>query len=127
MLTFLLYTILALLANACLAKIIFISIQPGQWLDRLFNWQKRLRQWDLEGKTFLVKAGGYCELCFSHLITFISFWCYLLFSKAVLHAWLTAEVKNIIAAVTINLIWYLVFISLGTNLSLFFINKTTRK
>ena len=43
MLTFLLYTIVALLANACLAKIIFISIQPGQWLDKLLNWQQRLQ------------------------------------------------------------------------------------
>jgi hypothetical protein len=127
MITFLLYTLIAFLANACLAKIIFISIQPGQWLDKLLNWQQRLRHWDMQGKTFLVKAGGYCELCFSHLISFISFWCYLLFSKVVLNFWITAEASSIIAVIAVNIIWYLIYISIATNLSLFFITKSFKK
>lgn len=127
MLTFLLYTIFALIANACLAKIIYISIQPGQWLDKLLNWQQRLKRWDLQGKTFLVKAGGYCELCFSHFITFISFWCYVLVSKVVLSFWLTAGVDNLILKIAVNIIWYLVYISLGTNLALIFIAPPLRK
>src|SRR5688572_27309541 len=127
MLTFLLYTIVALLANACLAKIIYISIQPGQWLDKLLNWQQRLQRWDMQGRTFLVKAGGYCELCFSHLISFISFWCYLLVCKATLGTWLTDPVENWIITVAVNIIWYLVYISLGTNLALIFIANPLRK
>lgn len=127
MLTFLLYTIFALIANACLAKIIFISIQPGQWLDKLLHWQQRLQRWDLQGKTFLVKAGGYCELCFSHLITFISFWCYVMVSKVVLGFWLTAGVDNLVLKIAVNIIWYLVYISLGTNLALIFIAPPLRK
>ncbi|MCB0697605.1 MAG: hypothetical protein KDC07_09590, partial [Chitinophagaceae bacterium] len=77
MITFLLYTIVAWVANACIAKILYISIQPGQWLDKLLNWQNRLHAWDMQGKEFLVKAGGMCELCFSHLVTFTGFWIYL--------------------------------------------------
>lgn len=50
MITFLLYTLVAWLANACLIKILYISIQPGQWLDKLLHWQDRLHKWDLEGK-----------------------------------------------------------------------------
>lgn len=127
MLTFLLYTLLALLANACLAKLIYISIQPAQWLDKLLNWQQRLQRWDLQGRTFLVKAGGYCELCFSHFITFISFWCYVLVSKTVLHTWFTAAIDSLALKVVVNIIWYLVYISLGTNLALFFISPPLRK
>jgi hypothetical protein len=123
MLLFLLYTVLALLANACLAKILFISIQPGQWLDKLLGWQKRLQQWDLQGRTFLVKAGGYCALCFCHLVTVAGFCGYVLFTNLVLDTWLTVVVDNIIIAGAINFIWYLVYISLGTNLALLFIAK----
>jgi hypothetical protein len=127
MLPFLLYTVIAILANACLAKILYISIQPGQWLDKLLGWQRRLQQWDIQGKTFLVKAGGYCELCFSHFISFVSFWCYVLFAAQVLHTWLTAGIDNIAIAIAINIIWYLVYISLATNLALIFITNPLRR
>lgn len=123
MIAFLLYTITALIANACLAKILFISIQQGQWLDSLLGWQKKLQKWDREGKMFLVKAGGYCELCFSHAVTFTCFWCYVLFMNSVIHYWLTDEVNNLIVKITVNFIWYLTYISTGTNLSLYLLNK----
>jgi|GEM_PF-1694841 hypothetical protein len=123
MITFLLYTILALLANACLARILFISIQQGQWLDTLLNWQTRLQQWDRQGKDFLVKAGGYCELCFSHAITFICYWGYVLTMNAAIGEWITSSVNNAAASIVINIVWYLVYVSVGTNLSLHFISK----
>lgn len=121
MILFLIFTIIALVANACLAKILFISIQQGQWLDNLLGWQKKLQKWDRQGKMFLVKAGGYCELCFSHAITFICFWGYVLFTNTVLHYWLTDEINNVIVKLLIDVIWYLTFVSTGTNLSLYFI------
>lgn len=123
MITFLLYTTLALLANACLARIIFISIQPGQWLDTILNWQTRLQRWDRQGKIFLVKAGGYCELCFSHAITFICYWGYAIVMQQAIGQWITTHVSNIGATIVINIIWYLAYISIGTNLSLHFITK----
>ncbi len=127
MIAFLLYTIVGLIANACLAKILFISIQQGQWLDSLLGWQKKLQKWDRKGKMFLVKAGGYCELCFSHAVTFVCFWCYVLFMNSVIHYWLTDEVNNWITTCTINIIWYLVYISTGTNLSLYLLNKMKQR
>jgi hypothetical protein len=127
MITFLLYTALALLANGCLARIIFTSIQPGQWLDILLNWQNRLQQWDRQGKAFLVKAGGYCELCFSHAITFLCYWGYAFTMQLAIGEWITSSVTNTGATVIINIVWYLVYVSIGTNLSLHFISKLHKK
>lgn len=53
MITFLLFSIVALIANASLSKILYISIQSGQWLDSLLGWQNKLQKWDLAGHQFL--------------------------------------------------------------------------
>ncbi len=127
MITFLLYTLLAWVANASLVKILHVSIQQGQWLDKLLNWQDRLYNWDIEGKEFLAKAGGLCELCFSHAITFISFWCYTLFMSEALDLWVTARIDSWLLALFINVLWYLIYISIGTNMALYFIIKLFRK
>lgn len=123
MITFLLYTLVAWMANACIAKILFISIQPGQWLDKLLNWQDRLHKWDLQGKEFLVKNGGLCEMCFSHFLTFVSFWCYLLFMNAAVGYWISMPVEHAFVSIIVNMIWYLAYVGIGTNLSLYFITK----
>lgn len=123
MITFLLFSVVALIANASLSKILYISIQSGQWLDSLFGWQNKLQKWDLAGHQFLAKAGGLCELCFSHLITFISFWCYVLFMNQIVGYWITTPVDGWLPIVLFNIMWYLAYVSIGTNLSLYFINK----
>ncbi|MBS1771526.1 MAG: hypothetical protein JST82_01610 [Bacteroidetes bacterium] len=123
MLIFLLYTIIGWIANACLVKLLFVSIQPGQWIDKLLNWQKRLQEWDKQGKIGIVKIGGYCEICFSHFLTFIAFWCYMLFMKIAVGQWITDDVHSTPQIILINAIWYLVYVSIGTNLSLYFISK----
>lgn len=123
MITFLLYTIVAWVATACLAKILYISIQPGQWLDKLLNWQERLHNWDLQGKELLVKAGGLCELCFSHFIAFVSFWVYLFFMQAVVGYWVSTPSTTILATILINIIWYIGYVTIGTNMALYFIVK----
>lgn len=126
MILFLLYTVLAWIATACIAKILYISIQPGQWLDKLLDWQKRLHQWDLQGKEFRVKAGGMCELCFSHAITFMSFWIYTLFMNEVLQVWVSMNVTNVMMSLLVNFIWYICYVAIGSNLSLYFITKLFR-
>lgn len=123
MITFLLYSIVALIANASLAKIIHVSIQQGQWLDKLLNWQERLHRWDLTDRQFLAKAGGLCELCFSHLFTFIGFWFYALFMSQVVGFWVTTPVDGWVPVVVFNMLWYLAYVGIGTNLSLYFITK----
>jgi hypothetical protein len=123
MMSFLLYTVLAILANACIVKILHISIQPGQWLDTLLHWQQRLQQWDMEGRIFLAKAGGYCELCFSHLLSFLGYWAYVFFMNVVMNQWIVYTADGWIVFILANLIWYLVYISIATNLGLYFITK----
>lgn len=127
MTTFLAYTIVAWLANASLVKILHISIQPGQWIDTLFDYQKKLLNWDLQGKLFLSKAGGNCEMCFSHLLTFFGFWIYALFMNGVVGVWITDELDGWMWIVLANAMWYLVYVSIGSMLSLYFITKLFTK
>jgi hypothetical protein len=127
MTVFLLYTIMALIVNASLAKILYISIQSGQWLDKLLHWQYRLQQWDIEGKEFLAKAGGYCELCFSHAVTVLGFTFYTFFMNTVVGVWVSEGQEDVCAALAVNIIWYFAYVSVGTNLSLYFIIKLFQK
>lgn len=127
MLTFLLYTAVALVANASLVKILHISIQPGQWIDSLFNYQKRLQQWDMDGDIFLSKVGGNCEVCFCHVLTFVGYWLYLLFMNGVVDIWITDAVHSWFWIVFGNVLWYLLYVSTGSMLSLYFITKLFSK
>lgn len=123
MILFLAYTIVAWIATASVVKVLHISIQPGQWLDKLLNWQQRLQAWDMNGNEFAAKVGGYCETCFSHVLSFTAFWVYLFFMNAVLGLWITDSVDALWIKALANGVWYLVYVSVGTNLSLYFIVK----
>lgn len=122
---FLILAFLFWIAGACFAKIIFLSIQRGQWLDKLLKWQQRLRNWDLSGTkkgVFFSKIGGYCELCFSHAIAFINFWVFLAFALLKLR-WITNKCDTTSTFIFLNAVWYLIFICIGTMLNLYFILK----
>lgn len=118
MMTFLAYTIMAIIANACMAKILHVSIQPGQWLDNLLHWQQRLREWDINGNVILAKALGYCELCFSHLVSVTGFMIYLSF-MLLNDLWVLGMYSS--------MIWYLLYVAVTTNVSLYFIVKLFEK
>lgn len=110
-------TLLFLVANASLAFILYCSIQRGQWLDSLFGWQKMLRNFDIAGtptKILLHKILGGCELCFSHLVTFLFFWVYIIFMVL-----MNLGFKNWYFWI----VWYFIYVPIGTNLSLYFITK----
>ncbi len=110
-----------LLGVASFSFIFYMSIQEGQWLDLLFDWQKTLRKWDISGTKkglFLSKILGYCELCFSHFVSFVAFW-FLLVCVDLLF--------DLHIPIFIYLIWYLVQVSLQTTLNLFFITKLFNK
>lgn len=80
---FIALTILFITGNAAMAFILYLAIQKGQIFDLLFGWQKMLRKQDLKGTTsgmVLHKILGGCLLCFSHLIAFLGFWIYVIFS-----------------------------------------------
>ena len=127
MIIFCLYTIIAWLANASLVKILHISIQPGQWIDTLFNYQKHLQEWDLRGNIFLSKVGGNCEVCFSHTLTFFGYWVYVVFMNMVLNVWISDSLEVMWQILLVNIVWYLVYASIGSMLSLYFIVKLFAK
>lgn len=118
MMLFLLHTILWIIGVASFTKILHISIQDGQWLG---SWQRVLRKIDNSEWGALSKPLGNCELCFSHLITFLSFWCYLIFMSD-LGLW-AIHSDGFLMNAFLNLMWYIIYISIGTQLGLYFIVK----
>jgi hypothetical protein len=117
MLIFLLYTILFFCGTAALVKVLHQSIQEGEWLDTLFGWQRmlsRLFQSPKRWKRDLAKPLGDCAFCFSHAVTFICFWFYVLFAHTVLHFWISWPVHYLFAKVIINIGWYVLYGSIGT-------------
>ena len=97
--------------------VLFMSIQPTQWLDSLFNWQKKLRDWDISGTKngmILSKILGYCELCFSHFVAFIGFWITLA---------VVLVMYDLNFPIWLYFVWYLMQVSISTNLNLYFITK----
>lgn len=126
MITFLIFTLAFVLANAAFATLIWVSIQPEQWIDRLFGWQKMLNKIGMKpgfGNEFLYKALGGCEFCFCHFITVICFVFYCLFMSNVI-GWF--DVKSTWVQIVLNIVWYLLYNSMGTIFSFLFITKLLR-
>src|ERR1700761_4547425 len=115
MLIFLLYTIMFWFAGNCLLKIFHFAIQPGQILDKAFHWQNMLN--DMYGskkswKHNLGKALGDCEMCMSFWGMFLWYWCYFIFLHT-LGAWYLGNIENIGLNILCNIIWYILFQSIG--------------
>lgn len=110
---FLLTTLLFIIGNAALAFILYVSIQKDQIFDLLFKWQNNLRKLDISGtKVGLVfyKILGGCLLCFSHFVSFIGFWLYLLF---------VLKLNAGFPAFWMWIIIYFVYVPTSTTLSLY--------
>ena len=106
-----------LIGIGSLSLILFVSIQSEQWLDLLFKWQNKLRNWDTSGTIkgmILSKILGYCELCFSHLIAFLGFWITLI---------MTLNLFDLNIDWWIYIFWYIIQVSISTNINLYFITK----
>lgn len=116
------YTIFFIIGSACIAQMLYFSIQSGQWLDKLFKWQKGLDNL-FSKKSLLEKPLGGCEICFKHWVIFFCFWVYYLFFKTSDIAWVTDSIMiNIkplywITVCVINMFWYGLFVSCATYLS----------
>lgn len=81
--SFILTACFLLFGLAAFVKLMWFSIQRGQWADLLFGWQDRLDRWDDKAQRgsglhlFLFKAGGGCDTCFSFWLSFLllpAFW-----------------------------------------------------
>ncbi|RYD50658.1 MAG: hypothetical protein EOP52_13430 [Sphingobacteriales bacterium] len=119
MLIFLLYTLFFWIGTAGLVKVLHQSIQKGEWLDKLLGWQAMLdRLYGLGGwRKDLTKPLGECAFCFSHLVTFLCFWFYVLFAHTVLRFWISWPAEHLITKIFLNIGWYGLYGSVGTVLS----------
>lgn len=125
MLTFLIYTATFWFAGSCLTKLFYFAIQPGQILDKAFGWQSKLNALYTSKKAWqnnLGKALGDCQMCTSFWFMFLWYWCYFLFMH-VFGLWKLGSIKNSNLMVLCNIVWYMLFQSIGALTSLFAIVK----
>lgn len=117
LLTFLIYTLLFWFAGACMLKLFTFAIQPGQILDKIFNWQAMLKKM-YESKyarmQLLGKVMGDCDICVTYWFMFFWFWCYFMFLHLLNFWFITKYIDNIFASIIVNIIWYFLFQSIGT-------------
>lgn len=64
------FYLLLIIGLSCFNNLLWISIQPGQWLG---DWQNVLREWDVNGKTVLYKMLGGCGTCTFHFLALTEF------------------------------------------------------
>jgi hypothetical protein len=105
--TFIFYTIFCLIGTASLLKVLHIAIQPTQ----IFGWWgEKLMQWEREGKLFLSKAGGMCELCYSFWFGLILLPVYVLLVELPFAWWG-------------NILWCVLYHFISTCLTLYFLTR----
>ncbi len=105
--TFLLFSLIMWFAGNCILRLFFIAIQTGQILDQLFKWRSMLDNLYASDKAWennLGKALGDCQICFSFWFMPIWFILYALLGNA-LNIWAINGYWNIL--------WYVVFHSIG--------------
>lgn len=64
------FYLLLIVGLSCFNILLWISIQPGQWLG---GWQNVLREWDINGKKAFYKMLGGCEVCTFHFLSLVEF------------------------------------------------------
>ncbi len=120
MLTFLLFTVIFWAGSAAIARVLYFSIQQGQWLDRLFGWQAMLAKLYEGPQRWKADAGkvlGDCRMCFGHFIVFLSYWAYYIFCKISLGLWVTDGMEGWVSIGFTNTVWYMLFVCIGTVLN----------
>lgn len=116
MLTILLYSLLFLAANVAMGRFALLAVAPENMLDILFGWQNMLnRMWSSKNKLvkLLEKMLGGCNMCLLHMVSIMSYIMYAVCLNIVGHAWITDYVSGSVWKVVINIIWYIVFVSIG--------------
>lgn len=121
---FLIVSIISWVSIAAIAKMLYISIQPDQWLDKLLNWQDKLQKWGVGSgfwDEYRYKSWGGCAICFSRFVAFWGFWAYLFMSVFLVQAWL--PYADWWVTIIANLMWYVAFCSVSTIINIFVITK----
>lgn len=122
--TFILLTIFYILANASFAKLIFVSIQQGQWLDLIFGWQKKLYNIGNKGgflNNYIYKVFGGCSICFSRIFAFWGYILYYLIIGQIWGYWLPEMYGWV--SIGVNIVWFFAVASITNVLAVLFINK----
>jgi len=120
---FLVYTFIAWISIAAIAKVLYISIQPEQWLDKLLHWQDKLHHWGTQTgfwNEYRYKSWGGCSVCFSRFVAFYGFWAYLFMAVFLGDCWL--HTGHLWSDILANIIWYISFCSVSTIFNIFVIN-----
>lgn len=116
MLIFLLYSIIFLIAGGCSLWVFNQMIQPDGALDVVFGWQKMLAKLYNGGKweQLLGKALGDCPQCMAFWFMPVWYGVYVVFMNVAIGYWITDTIVG-------NIIWYVVFHSIGAVAGLVFI------
>lgn len=112
---FLLLTMIFWFAGMCILDLFFKMIQPDGLLDVTFGWQKMLEHLYSASKPLqlLGKALGDCRMCTAFWFMPIWFTLYVLSTSMLLHWWISDMVHAIVLKIMLNIIWYIVFHSIG--------------
>lgn len=132
---FLLYTLVFWFGSICFTKVMRYSIQDGQILDKIFNWQNNLNKLSQSPKGWkkgLAKIGGDCHMCFGHAMAFLSFIAYAVFMNVSAHLWVTDTIggsglSRFVLCGIINFIWYVLFMSIGSVLNFSILIRKKKK
>lgn len=126
MLTFLLYTLVFWIANACFTWIAYILIQPGQLFGSWQHTLNRMHEAHSQLLNALAKPLGDCSLCWSHMWAIMWFVFYCLFMNKIVGYWVTDLVDGRGWIIFFNVMWYLLYIPIATGLSTYLINRKAK-
>jgi hypothetical protein len=127
---FMMFTLMFVFSGAAFIKVLHISIQPFQWIDSLFGWQRMLNKLDQKNSILthgLFKILGGCEVCFSHALSVIWFAGYCTCSNVFLGFWVSSLASSTLSCIIVNIVWYLVFVCSTSMAGLYFITKLFEK
>lgn len=106
-----------LVCTAAIAKVIYISTQPGQIFGAWQNVLNRLNESPGRVANFFYKPLGGCEFCFAHLFAVISFALLVGFISYVLGSWPLNMTHNFWINAGTNVVGYLMYVCASTVLS----------
>lgn len=111
------FALVFLFATAAVAKVVYLSIQPGQIFGGWQNVLNKLNDAHSRFANAIYRPLGGCELCFSHMIGVISYALFAGFIWFVLGSWPMNMTHTLWINIGTNLIGYLMYVCTSTVLS----------
>lgn len=117
------FALVFLLSTAAIAKVIFITIQPGQIFG---GWQRVLNKLNDAHSRFanaIYRPLGGCEICFSHMLGVISYALFAGFIYYVLGSWPFNMTNDLWVNIGTNFVGYMMYVCTSTVLSTYAITR----